>query len=358
MPKTAQKQYLDCISTLCADNPTLASSLVPASICRFWDLSLGQPDWVVEGTGLSRFEPLAVRISLAQDLRLLANLLTNVGETKLLELMLGWTRYPGESLALAAPNVIEAIRVITSFIEADNDQMHLFASSTEDGMQIQIDFDPAIEPFRPIYEQVLIIFYFSIVRSFAGNMPSARNELSEISIGHKYSDPAFLSNSLGCRHFGDSKIASLRIPASLCNLGNPDFDQSDWEAIWGNRQSLTARVTDRNGSGKSDIERAIRNALTQQNRAPQITQIAKDLGCSKRTIHRILAGSSTSFRTLLENSRMSVARDLLLETNLEIYVIAQRLGYSESSAFVRSFRSVFETSPARWRKIARLRARD
>ena len=355
MPKAAQKQYLDCISTLCADNATLASSMVPASICRFWDLSLGQPEWVLEGTGLSRLEPLPVRITLAQDLRLLANLLQNIGEAKLLELMLGWTRYPGESLALAAPNVVEALNVITSFIKADNSQMHLVVSSVKNGMLIEIDFDPSIELFSPIYEQVLFIFYFSIVRSFAGNIPTARTQLSEISIDHKYSDPTFLSKRLECNHFGDCNVASISIPASLCNLSNPDFDQSDWDAIWGNRQNLVTKGSVHKRSEKSDIERAIRNALIQQHRAPQITNIAKEIGCSKRTLHRILASSDTTFRALLENARMSVARDLLLETNLENYVIAQRLGYSESSAFVRSFRNVYKASPARWRRNRKTR---
>ncbi len=83
---------------------------------------------------------------------------------------------------------------------------------------------------------------------------------------------------------------------------------------------------------------------------PQLSDIARIQEFSERTLARSLAHSGTSAREILVQVRMDCGKELLLHSDLPVRGIAERLGYSEASAFVRSFNRQFFVSPARWRK--------
>jgi len=90
--------------------------------------------------------------------------------------------------------------------------------------------------------------------------------------------------------------------------------------------------------------------MTDFGRVPQLVDIARLHDLSERTLARNLANSGTSFRELLDQTRMELGKELLLHSDLPVHGVAERLGYSEASAFVRSFNRQFSVSPAKWRK--------
>ncbi len=65
----------------------------------------------------------------------------------------------------------------------------------------------------------------------------------------------------------------------------------------------------------------------------------------KRSLQRNLAQQGTSFRQLKEEVLKEWAINLLLRQKLDIDAVAQKLGYSEPSAFHRAFKSWFECTP-------------
>lgn len=79
------------------------------------------------------------------------------------------------------------------------------------------------------------------------------------------------------------------------------------------------------------------------------TFVAQSLGMSRRTLRRHLAESETSFAVLLGDCRDELAKSFLGGTRLTIAEIADRLGYSEASAFERAFRNRSGQSPAQYR---------
>lgn len=85
-------------------------------------------------------------------------------------------------------------------------------------------------------------------------------------------------------------------------------------------------------------------------------QVAELFSINRRTLSRRLRASGTSFRKLADEARFQVARQLLEDSSIQIIQIASILGYSNTSAFTRSFRRWSGATPARWRIAARSRA--
>lgn len=79
------------------------------------------------------------------------------------------------------------------------------------------------------------------------------------------------------------------------------------------------------------------------------TTVARAFGMSGRTFHRRLAALGTSFHDLVEEVQCGTACQLLETTTLPVAQIAGMLGYSEVSAFTRSFKRRFSCGPAAWR---------
>lgn len=90
--------------------------------------------------------------------------------------------------------------------------------------------------------------------------------------------------------------------------------------------------------------------------APQgqatLEQAAADFGVTPRTMQRRLKDKGISFQSLLAQVRMETARQLLAESRLPVTQIAQQLGFSETSAFTRAFRTHARLSPRAFRQAS------
>jgi AraC-like DNA-binding protein len=71
---------------------------------------------------------------------------------------------------------------------------------------------------------------------------------------------------------------------------------------------------------------------------PSLDEVAGMLHLSPRTLRRRLAEEGTSYRTLLAEVRSQLAEDLLVNGQLTVEEVAQRLGYAETSSFTHAFR--------------------
>jgi AraC-like DNA-binding protein len=69
-----------------------------------------------------------------------------------------------------------------------------------------------------------------------------------------------------------------------------------------------------------------------------------------RTLHRRLEAHGTNFRSLLDECRYEIARQMLEDTDADVGGIAGMLDYADTSAFARAFRRWSGTTPSRWRK--------
>jgi len=84
-----------------------------------------------------------------------------------------------------------------------------------------------------------------------------------------------------------------------------------------------------------------------------LEQVAAHLSVHPRTLKRQLQAEGASFRSLLNQSRFQVARQLLAGTRIEVTDIALALGYGELSGFTHAFRRWSGTAPSEWRSTLR-----
>ncbi|MEX0298683.1 MAG: AraC family transcriptional regulator ligand-binding domain-containing protein [Kordiimonas sp.] len=76
---------------------------------------------------------------------------------------------------------------------------------------------------------------------------------------------------------------------------------------------------------------------------------AEIIGTSRRSLQRALEAEGVNFRNLLSDVRRQRAEYMLKNTTFTISEIAEKLGYSESAAFVRAFHAWKQTSPSKYR---------
>jgi AraC-like DNA-binding protein len=80
-----------------------------------------------------------------------------------------------------------------------------------------------------------------------------------------------------------------------------------------------------------------------------LEEVAARLSVHPRTLKRKLQAEGASFRSLLNESRFQVARQLLAGTRIEVTDIALSLGYSEASGLTHAFRRWSGSAPSEWR---------
>jgi AraC-like DNA-binding protein len=95
----------------------------------------------------------------------------------------------------------------------------------------------------------------------------------------------------------------------------------------------------------------IRQRLGDDPRAmPSMSAMATELKIPLRTLRRRLALEGTNYESLIGEVRAALAGKLLVTTKLPVSDIAEHLGYSEPSCFVRAFTRWNAMSPTRYRE--------
>jgi AraC-like DNA-binding protein len=82
---------------------------------------------------------------------------------------------------------------------------------------------------------------------------------------------------------------------------------------------------------------------------PEISDVARELGMSSRTLQRRIVEEGTNFRRLLNAARQELARQYLMEPSLGVNEIAYLLSYEDPSSFFRAFYEWEGKPPRRWR---------
>ncbi|QAU45153.1 AraC family transcriptional regulator [Bradyrhizobium guangzhouense] len=84
-----------------------------------------------------------------------------------------------------------------------------------------------------------------------------------------------------------------------------------------------------------------------------VERVAEYLACTRRTIHRHLAASGTSFSAILDAQRADLVIQLIEDPGRPLADIATQLGFSAQSAMARWFRNHFGCTITEWRRGVR-----
>lgn len=82
---------------------------------------------------------------------------------------------------------------------------------------------------------------------------------------------------------------------------------------------------------------------------PSLEKVAADLATTPSTLRRNLKKENTSFREIKDAIRRDISIYLLTESNLSLQMIAEKLGYSETSTFQHTFKKWLGISPGAYR---------
>jgi len=106
---------------------------------------------------------------------------------------------------------------------------------------------------------------------------------------------------------------------------------------------------------QGDIAGQVRTLILQTLGAQQhsLAQIAQLVDTPVRTLQRRLSEAGTSFKQLLQEARMETARWHLRASSIDIALLSASLGYTDTSAFSKAFRTIHGSSPLQWRKRQR-----
>lgn len=84
---------------------------------------------------------------------------------------------------------------------------------------------------------------------------------------------------------------------------------------------------------------------------PCLSDVAKQLGMSDRTLQRRITQEGSTFRDLLSDARRDLSHHLLTDPATDIDEVACLLGYQDTTSFYRAFREWEGMPPNRWREM-------
>jgi AraC-like DNA-binding protein len=125
----------------------------------------------------------------------------------------------------------------------------------------------------------------------------------------------------------------LSFPRSLLDEPLPHADQSTAEMCERQCRELLEQRRARHG-----VAATVRSRLIHQPaQPPSMDTIASELHLDTRTLRRHLQREGTSYRTLLDEVRDTLAIELLTTVGLTVSEVATRLGYTDPTSFTHAF---------------------
>ena len=145
----------------------------------------------------------------------------------------------------------------------------------------------------------------------------------------------------------EAGINALAFPAACLARPMPAPDPAAWCRQTG---SLGRALADRNGSRRTTerVASAVFSALGRK--AVDLGDIARELGLSRRTLHRRLEAEGTRYSDILNDCRLRLAQQRLSRSEAPLGQIAMDLGYSDQTAFTRAFRQHCGVTPGAYRR--------
>lgn len=145
--------------------------------------------------------------------------------------------------------------------------------------------------------------------------------------------------------FGHQRSA-LVFPRALLEERLPQADEHTARICEDQCADLLRRRTDHQGLAGQIRARLLRDP----GEMPSMAQVAAEMHIDSRTLRRRLAAEQTSFRTLVDEVRATMAQALLEQVGLTVEEVARRLGYSETAAFTHAFVRWYGIPPSRYRR--------
>lgn len=134
------------------------------------------------------------------------------------------------------------------------------------------------------------------------------------------------------------------------------FSKEAWQSVSLNADPTLLAVLDAHAKAlldavesPSELIHNVRGLLEQSQATLSLSEVARKLGMSERTLQRRLTDEGQPFVNLVAAARQDLAQRLLAERTVAIAEVAFILGFSDQSSFTRAFRRWTGQTPAAYR---------
>lgn len=338
----------DAKATIAALGPRGRKKVVLGQLRHFAELC-DWADWLLDGASFDRKELLPERISVDDDLIIVANLIDHGYTAAMLsQLVSGFGIIVGPVSTtglMNAPTLADALQLIVRILVAGNPHVDITFNKDADSFDIVFTSCVPQGNLREFYALATLAFVASgIVRYVPESQKSLQFELDCEPDVEMLETIAILSSHI------KTGAASSRIigQSKWLDLPNAAFDQPFWHL---SQDRVRNMEVDSDVAGiELRVRRYIKTALVQEKRVPRLKQIAALEGVSERTMLRMLADNDLSFHIISEDVRRVLATEMISLPSVPLSEISESLGFTDLSSFSRSFRKWFGATPGQYRK--------
>jgi AraC-like DNA-binding protein len=142
----------------------------------------------------------------------------------------------------------------------------------------------------------------------------------------------------------NAEQSALVLPARLLTQPLPTADPGSRRGL---EKAIASHFSPIDSSVTSQVVRALRPRVVLGE--ANLDTIARVMSLTPRTLNRRLRAEGTTFRKLLNEVRVEVARQLLEGTRMSITEISFALGYADASSFDHAFQRMSGVTPTAWR---------
>ena len=145
----------------------------------------------------------------------------------------------------------------------------------------------------------------------------------------------------------NTKGTVINVPKSYLKHPLPRYDEISKQVFVTLCREIQQRL-----SQQEKLSGHISNLLDAYDVYPSIEQLAQVLNISPRTLRNRLQKERTNFREILSGHRLQRAKTLLAQANISIELIAEKVGYNDTSSFYRAFKKENQQTPLEYRAQA------
>ena len=238
-------------------------------------------------------------------------------------------------------NVRRALEISVQYNELTTDRYAL-----ELGVEGQEAFIRQIPSFAHIHELVDIAEELSGLRQIVHQLVGEAVGSEGVHVYFEYPAPDYVDiyhQSFNCPCHFDSPRTELRFPAAWL-----DYPVAGADELTANLcQSMCERLLGKAGTRDSLTDAVQRMLISQSDRRmPAIEEAARQFHMSVNQFRKRLYREKTSYKTLVLDLRMTLARYYLDTTALSVQEIAYMLDYSQPAPFSRAFSTYYGHPPS------------
>ncbi|MDG3010174.1 AraC family transcriptional regulator [Rhodococcus sp. D2-41] len=247
------------------------------------------------------------------------------------------------------PDVRSALRVLGRYEHTYNEALRTRLSEADGTATIRVVLELGEQVDVRQSEELAVAVVHRLLCGFLG----PRWKPMAVCFAHRPpADPATHRKAFGSALIFDHQFTGITFPANDLDAPNKMSDP----LLRPYTQQVLDSLEPPKDATTADRVREVIELLLPTGRC-SIEQVARSLGVDRRTIHRRLTDSAESYSSILNDTRVDLARRMVENRRYSLTEIADLLSFSAPSNFSRWFRAQFGCSPQVWRNARQQRHR-